>query len=414
MFKKNSGKSTHAIPAAEFYLAAAILLLFEAFMLFSFFVKPNMDGASAAREELYTSRADLQRYRADSFDTAGLAGQLDNLETRIGELEMMLPQALHNEDISIMLGRFSHDANIIIDSISFQERQHVAPADYITRIAGGADASVSFTASSQPYGASSSETGHSALFDDGYHTGGSLSLQGVQVGFRSEFIAIGPFLNLFETSDRMARIKNVTLTRVQEGELKGLLNLEFASLSPDAEFFYPGMNTPGAFEDVGIKDSLFNKYHGFVEDNVDPTILLLSEDEDIDPDFYIVLKASSSNETKVSYGVYPRVETELRSNINNAIRAKLSISGDSDQFDYVYSLASYQKNEKRTLSAEDGKLRVKILSCQRIGDNDNVAILLDVENNTALPLEIIVVNDDVLNPRFHEGIIKGDVSVVKR
>jgi len=142
--------------------------------------------------------------------------------------------------------------------------------------------------------------------------------------------------------------------------------------------------------------------------------LLLSEDEDIDPDFYIVLKASSSNETKVSYGVYPRVETELRSNVNNAIRAKLTISGDEDQFEYVYSLASYQKSEKRKLPATGGTIRLKILSCQRIGDNDNVSILLDIDNNTDMPFEIVVVNDDVLSPRFHIGLTKGNVNVVTR
>jgi hypothetical protein len=209
-----------------------------------------------------------------------------------------------------------------------------------------------------------------------------------------------------------------------EGELKGVLSLEFAALSPTAESNYPGLYSPGATggaigggtgnESGAAKDSLFGKYNGFIEDNADPTILLLSGDDDLDPDFYIVLKASTSNETKVSYGVYPRVETELRSNVNNAVRAKLTVGGDEDQFDYVYSLASYQKSEKRKLAAADGKLRLKVLSCQRVGDNDNVAILLDVDNNTGLPFEIVVVNDDVLTPRFHIGVTKGSVNVVTK
>jgi len=255
----------------------------------------------------------------------------------------------------------------------------------------------------------------SALYDDGITSGRTLSVQGVQISFRSEFHTIGPFLKFLEEGERLARVKNVSVSRIQESELKGVVNLEYVSLSPDAERGYPGLYAAGApGAGGGAKSSLFEKYAGYVEEGADPTILLLSEEEDIDPDFYMVIKASSSNETKVGYGVYPRVETEVRSNVNNAVRAKLTIEGDEEQFEYIYSLASQQKSERRKLGAEGGKLRMKILSCPRTGENDAVAVLLDVENNTALPLEITVVNDDVLNPRFHVGIVTANVSVANR
>jgi len=439
MFRKNTGGSGKTIPAMEFIIAAAVLLLLEAFLFFNFFVGPGMSGANAARDELYARRAALQRYRADKLDTAGLANQLADLEKRIGEAEEKLPQALHNEDISIMIGHFSAVNNITIDSISFQERQLVSPSEYLLPggitggLAGGAAAPV-YAQGADAYGVNPASAGvnpantgvnpsnagvnpanaglrQSALYDEAPQAGRGLSLQGVQVSFSSEFHTVGPFLKSFEDSGRKIRVKNVSITRVQEGELKGVINLEYASLSANAEQNFPGMNEAPQLDAGRLKDSLFNKYSGFIEDNVDPTILLLSEDDDFDPDFYILLKASTSNETKVSYGIYPRVETELRSNVNNAVRAKLTISGDEEQFEYVYSLASYQKSERRTLTAADGKLRLKVLSCQRIGDNDNVAILLDVDNETDLPFEIIVVNDDVLSPRFHLGITKGNVNV---
>lgn len=392
MFRRVSARRN--IPATEFYISALVLLLLEAFLLYQFFAGPQLEKASAARAEYGGRKAALDVFRAEKKDSEGRQAQLAALQSQIDDSEILLPQALHNEDLMSAIGLNAREKNIKIESIVFQERSLISPEDYIR--------------------SPDTEARLSALPKEGLTAQPSaktLSLQGVQISFSAEFHTVGPFLNLFEDGGRKVRIKNVSVTRVQEGEVHCVLNLEYAALSPTAEQELPVIDAEGA---PAGKDSLFRRYPGFIEDNIDPTILLLSEDENYDPDFYIVLRASASNETKVSYGVYPRVETELRSNVNNAVRAKLTINGDDEQFDYVYTLGSYQRSETRKLSAEGGVLRLKILSCQRMGDNDNVAVLLDVDNNTDLPFEIIVVNDDVLSPRFHPGIIKGDVNIVTR
>jgi hypothetical protein len=375
MFKKLFAKKTadgkNPVPFAEFIIAAAVLMFFEAFLLYNFFVKPQTAAAAASREALYERREALAQYRANKRDSAGLAGQLADLEARITDAEKKLPAALHNEDISIMIGDFANKFNVSVESVAFQERQLAVPSEYASSGAGTSDAGISpvigavsggtggsgvvapgtgGTGAASPEGTQNgvgAEAYPALLGDAPSPAGRTLSLQGVQISFNSEFHTAGPFIKLFEDSERSVRVKSASLTRVQEDELKGVLNLEFASLSPDAERNYPGLNVAAGNGGGPAKDSLFRKYNGFVEDNVDPTILLLSEEDDYDPDFYVVLKASSSNETKVSYGVYPRVETELRSNVNNAVRAKLTIGGDEEQFDYIYSLAAYQKSEKR-------------------------------------------------------------------
>ena len=467
--KKKAFISTK-IPNTEFIIAAAILLLLEAFLFYRFLVAPQMDAARIAGMKLAEKRETLDVYRAETVNIESLAARLEDIQRQIGDAEFKLPAALHNEDISILIGQFSRDKNISVESVSFQERQLVSPAEYARNSTGAANGAVNgngglsgaangasvrpaarqpdradaaagagadvgtdfgaetpdrFTFRSSLYGEYADilqdingvplgTASQSALYDDAPAAGRTLSLQGVQISFNSEFHTAGPFIKLFEDSERKVRVKSASFTRVREGELKGVVSLEFAALSPDAESGYPGLNLPGDAGGAIEKGSLFEKYGGFIEDNADPTILLLSGEDDIDPDFYIVLKASSSNETKLSYGIYPRVDSEIRSNVNNAIRAKLSISGDAEQFEYVYSLASYQKSETRKLAAAGGKLRMKILSCQRIGDNDNVAVLLDVDNKTELPFEIIVINDDVLTPRFHLGMTKGAVDVVRK
>ena len=421
MFRKASAGS--AVSNIEFIAAALVLLLLEAFLFYRFLIGPQITAYDAVGAELAGRRIVLEKYQEQKTNAGDMERRHSELLEQIGEAEAKLPPTLHNEDVAILISRFAQETNVSVESVSFQERLLADLKEYAAGAnAGGAnaaDTNAAGTKAGEPQNSAGEAGGmimQSALYGDAPSAAGkTLSLQGVQISFSSEFHTAEKFIRLIEESERKTRVKSASLTRVQEGELKGVLNLEFAALSPDAEGGYPGVYQPGQFEgEPGRKESLFGKYGGFIEDNADPAILLLSGDDDLDPDFYIVLKAASSNETKVSYGVYPRVETELRSNVNNAVRAKLTISGDEDQFEYVYSLASYQKSEKRKLAAEEGKLRLKALSCQRIGDNDNVAVLLDVENNTELPFEVIVVNDDVLAPRLHLGITKGNVNVVAK
>ena len=459
-------EAVREIPLVEFIIAVIVLMFLETVLLYRFLVAPQMNASHIAHTELMTRRVAHELYKNELNGEVNQVDLYDSLKEQILAKEKKLPSTLHNEDIAIEIGRFAAEHNITVDAVSYQERQLVDPNEYAAAGAGvganagagmdgansgantgvgagagansgtnagagagagAASAASSASAATTTYATDASEAAltsdivrMSALSDVGGQDKRTLSLQGVQISFRSEFHTVIPFLRRFEDGDRIVRIKSVSISRIQEGELKGVINLEYAALSPSAEQNYPGLYTAAAASAAqngageAKRDSLFGKYGGFVEEGADPTILLLSEDDDIDPDFYIVLKASSSNETKISFGAYPRVETEVRSNVNGATRSKLTIEGDAEQFEYAYSLASSQKGEKRRLSASGGKIRVKVLSCQRLGDDDAVAILLDVENKTGLPVEITVINDDVLNPRFHTGLTAGDVKIVTK
>jgi hypothetical protein len=458
------------ISTTEFIIAALVFLFLETFLLYNFVVGPRMEASAKSRMDLAERRAVLDNYRYIKTSEDVLYDQLEEVKAQVDLAEIRIPPVLYNEDISAMIGRISGEHNVSIESVSFLERRLIDPAEYIASAGGGLsaggyaterlhDKNVPMGAAMQnedmnPLNGGDSASAYrdtitsaggdglsgtaggdippdadggaatelnlpnalvpmSALYDDAPISEKTLGVQGVQINFTSEFHTARPFIQAFENDERLVRIKSVSIARIQEGELKGVLNLEFVSLLSLPGQQYPGLPVEGPPYAAG-KDSLFGKYGGFIEDNADPTILLLSDEDDVDPDFYLVLKASSSNETKVSYGIYPRVETELRSNVNNAVRAKLAINGDGEQFEYVWSLASYQKSEKRKLAAVNGKLRIKVLSCQRIGDDDNVAILFDIDNNTDLPFEITVVNDDVLTPRFHLGMTKGIVNVIEK
>jgi len=79
--------------------------------------------------------------------------------------------------------------------------------------------------------------------------------------------------------------------------------------------------------------------------------------------------------------------------------------------EYTWSLGGETRNETRRVDVREGKIRLDVISHPRENDQDKVAILVDVENNTQIPLEIRVRNDDVLSPRVNLGTTKGQVTL---
>jgi hypothetical protein len=401
-----------------------------------------MRAANRARADLALASTLLSEVTQSKLNASDRQAALDDLKAQIASLETALPPALHNEDISISIGEYARANNITLESVAFPGRQLVDPAEYAAQSAGvGAASDADGGGGSAALGGATASGGgalgtvseavaaanadlvsgaggdtdlsRSALIGDGAKQNRTLSLQGAQVSFNSEFHTAGAFLRAFEQSARKVRVKSVSLSRVQEGVLKGVVSLEYAALTTDSERGASGLYP--APQKGEAKSSLFSRYNGYVEDGVDPTILLFSSDEDIDPNFFMNINPSTSNDTKVMLGVYPRMETAIYYNANNAVRAKLTITGDADQFEYTYALGPQtSKSEKRRLEVVEGKLRLKVLSHPRANDEDKVAILLDVENNTAIPLEIQVYNDDAVKPRFNRGTMTGTVEVTAK
>ena len=54
---------------------------------------------------------------------------------------------------------------------------------------------------------------------------------------------------------------------------------------------------------------------------------------------------------------------------------------------------------------------MEVLASPRQSDEDMVGLILDITNNTSVPLEITVKGDDASNPRFITGRTTGSVIV---
>ena len=382
------------INSYEFFIASGFLLVVEIVLLAYYLILPFRQEARKMKETLsqYTVMHSEIKNSFENFEQK--EAELEGLYTELQEQKKKLTSTIVNEDISFTIGKYAMSHNIQIDSMTFPGRELTTKEKY------RAVKEVSLV-----------ETDKVVEKNELNKTGNeneNLTLQEVQIHFNSEYHTFGQFLKAFEEGEQKIRIKNVSVTRVKEGVLKGIVNLEYVILGTSMEKDLTGVYPPPNFEP---KDSVFQKYEGYIEEGIDPTILLISSDGDVDPNFYMIVNAAASNDTKVTLGVFPRTETEIYFNANNAVQTKLVITGDENQFQYSYSLGSATKTEKRKLDVVDGKLRMDIITHPRSDDKDKVSILLSVENNTEIPLDIRVRNDDVLQPRFNLGKTTGQVSV---
>jgi type IV pilus assembly protein PilO len=436
---KKNPKKGYKVSRTDFAVAAVVLILLEAVLLVNFLIMPIKRHADETSVILKSYRDLSDRLASNIANSAEQERTLSALALRISEAETELPPLIHNEDISLMIGEFANTHNIAVEAVVFAARAAIAPDSYISSAGsmalansgsqvksginnGAADdlnspnaGVISLNAgdiAAGSNGAGGAEvTGNGAnSLGSGDNAGGtkSLIIQEVQVNFSSEFHTAGTFIKEFEESRQKVKVKNVSLTRIREGDLRGVLNLEYIALTGDAETGAAGHFTAPAIEG---KESIFLKYKGYVEDDADPTVILQQGDIDVEPDFYMVINSAAENDTKIRFGVYPRPETEIYYNVNNAVKGKLTISGDENELSYTYTIGTSSRTERRRLDITDGTILINVISRPRANEDDKVAILMDVENNTSLPLEIKVRNDDVMLPRFNLGVRTGQVTV---
>ena len=89
----------------------------------------------------------------------------------------------------------------------------------------------------------------------------------------------------------------------------------------------------------------------------------------------------------------------------------MTISGGNGLYAYKYSLGTFNVDSSRQTEIKDGKIRLEVLVQSRRSDDDNVGLILDLANNTDVPVEITVKGDDLSNPRFIIGNTVGNVIV---
>lgn len=134
-------------------------------------------------------------------------------------------------------------------------------------------------------------------------------------------------------------------------------------------------------------------------------------------DFYMALNPASSDANTLSMGKSPFRYTALYADNDGVESASLKLRKVNGKYQYQYStsLQVYPgENEWNDfdLMAKD-KIVLEVQSTLRLPSGDNAGVLLNISNDTGVPLAVYVYSDDPTRPRLTINRLSGKVSTFK-
>lgn len=134
-------------------------------------------------------------------------------------------------------------------------------------------------------------------------------------------------------------------------------------------------------------------------------------------DFYIALNPASSDANTLSMGKSPFRYTALYADNDGVETATLKLRKYDGKYQYQYStsLQTYPgENEWNDFEVMNkGKVILEVQSTLRMPSGDNSGVLLNVSNDSGLPLSVYIYSDDPTRPRLTINRLSGKVNTFK-
>lgn len=129
-------------------------------------------------------------------------------------------------------------------------------------------------------------------------------------------------------------------------------------------------------------------------------------------DYFIKANAVTDNTNGITAGKAedPEGNSYITSDTNDTQRVVFSLSGENENYTVKYSVGDNEYTDDLTRSS-GGKVYLHIISTERSGDDDNVALDVHAHNTSDIPLVINVDGDDSERPRFRISEKDGEITV---
>lgn len=399
-----SSLSNMSISKRDFILLGVLMLALEGYGLFSFLLMPKWEQYSTLKTHYNNQKTLAINLEKDNAKKGQFQEELKLLDYRLGKLTVEVPPNLAQEEIVLSLNKLSNDQKLKIDSIAFSDISLLSKEEFATGKKSAA----------QP---KSAGDGKSPAKATPVTVGGTVLTEDINIGFSGSYGALYNFMSGLEKSNRKIITKEVTIARGNGNLLKGDFKVQYVGYKGQSDTGVYNLETPT----VSGKSSPFLAYLGYDEKATGSPVTgagstLASANAPVpvkmsDPNFYLILNTYDDNAPKVIMGDYSKAGSEVYGNTNDKVKGKLSISGNMDKMSYSYSIGSSTQAKDAKLIMDGGKLRLDVISEQRISVADKVGIILDIDNKTDYPLEINVINEDKNSPRFSLGNKSGSVVV---
>lgn len=238
----------------------------------------------------------------------------------------------------------------------------------------------------------------------------------VAINFSGSYETLKSFISSVQNYERKIVITNISISSKSQEELTGVMNLEFHAVpklsDEDMQYLLWTLNN------VYGKEILFS--NGAASGAYASTIEKQNNKEYIN-DFVMMLRSSLSELPTVTIG---RAKDDSRESYIYSDNDKIEeVEVSFDEADgktyYKYKTAAsyYPKDnssEGKEFTSKSDDIVLEIISEKRVESSDNSGIKLKVVNNTSKNVEVIVKDDDTLNPRVTVTSEGNTVNVTKK
>ena len=373
-------KPQRGLTAREFVLLSVLVIAIEGYFFINYLLTPAYEKYTSTVIDLEGREEVLTELKMDYMRKNAMEKEIKAAEEKLAVIQAQLPPYVSQEEAIFCLDDFSDRSGLNIQSISFlgagELPLSVLPADGTEEKAytGAAPAPV-------------------------------VVEQQVSINFMGSYQQLYDFLDCVESSCRKAALKSITMQKNNDGTLNGVMTLSFTSYWDESEGRKPYVMTPAS---TPGKASLFDEYAGYSASGQAHSATVNPAPK---PDFYITLNSYLNNSAKIFMMNYYNSGSEAIEDKNEIVTAQLTLNETGGKYTYSYRLGSYEIVEEDPTEIKDGRIRMEVLVQERRSDQDRVGLILDIENNTAVPFEITVKGDDPSNPRFITGKTTGNVVV---
>ncbi len=388
----------------EFALITLLLVAVMGYLLVTYLIQPVFNNYTAGKDSLEQSKAILSNLKASYDKKSEMESQLKEIEGKLQELTVQIPPYMSQEEAILLLDSLSAKDMLTVQMISFDNPgavpSLVAPASQTA----AADTTAQAAPATQAAPAATPAAPTTTPAAPAAPAVPTLVNQDISLSFTGSYPQIYSFLSDIEKNLRKVAVKGISLQKNQEGQLTGQMKISFVSYWDAAGQQPYSMEVPP----VHGKDSPFTPYLGFSESATKGSPVVKPV---VKPDFSMMLNGYLNNADKAILYQYPNADTTVSADANEIITAKITLDGNENEFTYSYTVGSNTKTAQGSIKVRDGKIRLEVSVQKRTSEQDKVAVVLDVSNNTPVPFEIMVNGDDRQNPRFKLGKTTGSVIV---
>lgn len=239
--------------------------------------------------------------------------------------------------------------------------------------------------------------------------------------FQVEYEEFKKFLAYIRDYEDRLVIKDIDVTYSQMSNLvSGTMVLsQYAILGdnrvlPDIDTKVEEMGTDNIFVNQDKGGSIIDLLANIASEFINKIMGGLSEDvtDTFGTDYFVKANAVTDNTSGITVGKAddPEGSSYVTSDKNDVTAVSFVISGESGSYSVKYTVGEtdYEDTIERS---SDGKIYLRVISTERSGNKDKVAVALHVNNASDIPVVVNIEGDDRDNPRVSVVEKNGEITI---